>query len=62
MKLDIDKKEKQLIERYGKELWEKKINDFIKKYPNNTYESARKTLILALSKIASESTPSKIYE
>ena len=60
MKLDLDKKEKQLIARYGKELWDKKINDFLKKYPNNTFESARKTLILALSKIVSESKPSRI--
>lgn len=47
MKLNIDKKEKQLIARYSKEGLEKRLNDFYKKcHSGATYEYARRTLIL----------------
>ena len=63
MKLDIDELEKRLIERYGKEGWEKRLNDFYKKcHKGATYEYAKRTLIAGLSKTIAESTPSRIYD
>ena len=46
MELDIDELEKQLIERYGKELWEKKLNNFYSRYHNKSFKNARETYIL----------------
>lgn len=60
MKLDIDKLEAKLIERYGKEKWEKKLYDFYQKFHSKNYEHARRTLILGLSKFIAESSPSVI--
>ena len=60
MKLDIDKLEAKLIERYGKEKWEKKLTDFYQKFHSKNYEHARRTLILGLSKFIAESSPSAI--
>ena len=60
MKLDIDKLETKLIERYGKEKWEKKLDDFYQKFHSKNYEYARRTLILGLSKFIAESSPSDI--
>lgn len=62
MKLDIDKLEAKLIERYGKEKWEKKLDDFYQKFHSKNYEHARRTLILGLSKFIAEARPSKIYD
>ena len=58
MKLDIDKLEAKLIERYGKEKWEKKLTDFYQEFHSKNYEHARRTLILGLSKFIAESSPS----
>ena len=60
MKLDIDELEKKLIERYGKEKWEEKLNNFYSKYHNKSFKNARETYILGLSKFIAEATPSKI--
>lgn len=62
MKLDIDELEAKLIERYGKELWEKKLNDFYQRSHSKDFNHARRTLILGLSKTIAESSPSKIYD
>lgn len=63
MDAEIELKEKKLIERYGKESWEKRLNNFYKRcHKGATYEYARKTLILGLSKFISEATPSTIIK
>ena len=60
MKLDIDKLESKLIERYGKEKWEKKLADFYQRSHSKDFNHARRTLILGLSKFIAESSPSAI--
>ena len=62
MELDIDELEKKLIERYGKELWEKKLNNFYSRYHNKSFKNARETYILGLSKYLAEAKPSRIYD
>ncbi len=62
MELDIDELEKQLIERYGKELWEKKLNNFYSRYHNKSFKNARETYILGLSKYLAEAKPSTIIK
>ena len=62
MKLDIDKLEARLIERFGKDELERQINNF---YERNSKamskEYARRTYILGTSKFLAEAKPSKVY-
>ena len=58
MKLDINELEAKLIERYGKEGWNKKLNNFYQKYYDKNYERARKTLILRFTRFLDKASPS----
>ena len=62
MKLNIDELEKKLIERYGKEKWEEKLNNFYSRYHNKSFKSARETYILGLNKYLAEAKPSTIIK
>ena len=61
MKLDIDELEKKLIERYGKEEVERRINNYYERNKEHfSKKYARKNYILGASKYLAEATPSKI--
>ena len=61
MELDIDELEKKLIERYGKEEVELRINNYYERNKEHfSKKYARGTYILGLSKYLAEATPSKI--
>ena len=61
MKLDIDELEKKLIERYGKEGWEKRLNNYYERNKEHfSKKYARENYILGLSKFIAEATPSKV--
>ena len=61
MKLDIDELEKKLIERYGKEEVERRIDNYYERNKEHfSKEYARKNYILGLSKFIAEAKPSKV--
>ena len=61
MELDIDELEKKLIERYGKDEVERRINNFYERNKEHFSKKwARETYILGLSKFLAEATPSKV--
>ena len=63
MKLDIDELEKKLIERYGKEGWEKRLNNYYERNKEHfSKEYAKRNYILGASKYLAKATPSKIIK
>ena len=61
MKLDIDELEKKLIERYGNEEVERRINNFYERNKEHfSKKYARENYILGASKFIAEAKPSKI--
>ena len=63
MKVDIKREEEKLIQKYGKDELERRINNFYERNKKAmSREGARRTLILGLSKYLAEAKPSRIYD